>query len=48
MIKQAAVILLALPTVAQLSAHERYVLARFDGGIGVVPVFCTVTVKSRM
>src|SRR4249920_1249756 len=38
MMKQTAVILLALGIVGQVSAHERDSLARFDGGIGVIPV----------
>ena len=38
MVKQAAVILLALGIVGQVSAHERDFLARFEGGIGVIPV----------
>jgi hypothetical protein len=38
MVKNAAVILLALGIVGQVSAHERDFLARFDGGIGVTPV----------
>ena len=38
MVKKAAVILLALGIVGQVSAHERDFLARFEGGIGVIPV----------
>lgn len=38
MLKRAAVILLLLGIVSQVSAHERDLLARFDGGIGVIPV----------
>ena len=38
MVKKAAVILLALGIVGQVSAHERDFLARFEGGIGVDPV----------
>src|SRR4051812_39847293 len=44
MIKTAAAILFAVTiastagTYAHLSAHERDVLASFDGGIGVIPV----------
>jgi len=38
MVKQAAVILLALGIVGQVGAHERDFLARFEGGIGVIPV----------
>jgi hypothetical protein len=38
MVKNAAVILLALGFVAQAGAHERDFLARFSGGIGVIPV----------
>jgi hypothetical protein len=38
MVKHAAVILLAVGIVTQVSAHERDLLARFDGGIGVIPV----------
>jgi hypothetical protein len=37
MMKRAVGILLALGIVGQLSAHERDALARFDGGIGVIP-----------
>ena len=37
MIKNAAVVLLALGVVAGVSAHQRDVLARFEGGIGVIP-----------
>jgi hypothetical protein len=36
--KQAAVILLTLGLVGQVSAHEPDFLARFEGGIGVIPV----------
>jgi hypothetical protein len=36
--EKTAVILLALGIARQLSAHERGFLARFDGGIGVIPV----------
>ena len=38
MVKKAAVILLALGMSGSAGAHERDVLARFDGGIGVIPV----------
>ena len=38
MVKQTAVMLLALGIVVQVSAHERDLMARFDGGIGVIPV----------
>jgi hypothetical protein len=38
MVKQTAVMLLALGIVVQVSAHERDLVARFDGGIGVIPV----------
>lgn len=38
MVRNAAMILLALGTVAGASAHERDSLARFEGGIGVAPV----------
>jgi hypothetical protein len=38
MVKQTAVILLALGIVGQVSAHEPDFLARFEGGIGVIPV----------
>jgi len=38
MVKEAAVILLALGMSGAAGAHERDVLARFDGGIGVIPV----------
>jgi hypothetical protein len=38
MVKQAAVMLLVLGIVGPVGAHERDVLARFDGGIGVIPV----------
>ena len=38
MVKKAAVIVLALGMVGRASAHEGDVLARFEGGIGVVPV----------
>jgi hypothetical protein len=38
MLKKAAVILLALGISGPASAHERDVLARFEGGIGVIPV----------
>ena len=38
MVKKAAVILLALGISGSTSAHERDVLARFEGGIGVIPV----------
>jgi hypothetical protein len=37
-VKQAAVILLAMGIIGHVSAHERDLLARFDGGIGVIPV----------
>ena len=38
MLKKAAVILMVLGVVVQLKAHERDALARFEGGIGVIPV----------
>src|SRR3954466_582072 len=38
MLKNAAVILMALGISASAGAHERDGLARFDGGIGVIPV----------
>ena len=38
MVKTAAVILLALGIVGSVSAHESDFLARFEGGIGVIPV----------
>ena len=38
MLKKAAVILLALGISGSASAHERDVLATFEGGIGVIPV----------
>jgi hypothetical protein len=38
MLKKAAVILLALGVSGSAGAHERDVLARFEGGIGVIPV----------
>lgn len=41
MVKRTVVVLLALGAlgiVGQVSAHERHLLARFDGGIGVIPV----------
>src|SRR5580765_3028436 len=38
MMKQTAVILLALGIVGQVNAHERDFLASFEGGIGVIPV----------
>ena len=38
MVTKAVVILLALGIVGQVSAHERDSLARFEGGIGVIPV----------
>src|SRR6476659_494017 len=38
MVKKAIVILLALGVVGHVSAHARDFLARFDGGIGVIPV----------
>ena len=38
MMKKAAVLLMALGIVAQLKAHERDALARFDGAVGVIPV----------
>ena len=38
MVKKAAVILLALGIVGHVSAHEHDFLARFAGGIGVIPV----------
>lgn len=36
--KKAAVMALALGIVAHVSAHDRDFLARFEGGIGVIPV----------
>ena len=36
--KQVAVILFALGMAGVVSANGRYLLARFDGGIGVIPV----------
>ena len=38
MVKRIVIVVLALGIVGQLSAHERNFLARFDGGIGVIPV----------
>src|SRR5436190_2182034 len=38
MVKKAAVMALALGIVAHVSAHDRDMLARFEGGIGVIPV----------
>jgi len=38
MVRKAAVILLASVIVGRVSAHERDSLARFEGGIGVIPV----------
>jgi hypothetical protein len=38
MLKKAAVLVMSLGIVGQLSAHRRDSLARFDGGIGVIPV----------
>jgi hypothetical protein len=38
MVKKAAVMALALGIVAHVSAHDHDMLARFDGGIGVIPV----------
>lgn len=38
MVTKVAAILLALGIVGQVSAHERDFLARFEGGIGVIPV----------
>ena len=38
MVKKAAVILVALGIVGHVSAHEHDFLARFAGGIGVIPV----------
>jgi len=37
-IKTVVAILLAVGIVGQVSAHERDLLARFEGGIGVIPV----------
>ena len=37
MLKQAAVILIALGMVGQVSAQTSDFIARFDGGIGVIP-----------
>jgi hypothetical protein len=36
MMKKAAVILMVLGVVVQLNAHERDVLARFEGAVGVI------------
>ena len=38
MVKKAAVIALSLAMVAHVGAHRRDSLAKFDGGIGVIPV----------
>ena len=38
MVKMAAVILLALGVSVSAGAHERDMLARFEGGVGVIPV----------
>ena len=38
MLKKVAVLVMSLGVVGQLSAHRRDSLARFDGGIGVIPV----------
>jgi len=38
MMKQVAVVLFALGIIGPVGAHERDLLARFDGGIGVIPV----------
>ena len=38
MVRQAVGILLALGAVVGVSAHQNDILARFDGGIGVIPV----------
>jgi hypothetical protein len=38
MVKKAVVMALALGIVAHVSAHDRDMLARFEGGIGVIPV----------
>jgi hypothetical protein len=38
MLKTAGIMLLALGVVVGVGAHERDVLVRFDGGIGVIPV----------
>jgi hypothetical protein len=38
MVRQAAVVLFALGIIGPVSAHERDFLARFEGGIGVIPV----------
>jgi hypothetical protein len=38
MMKHAAVILFAVGIIGPVSAHERDFLARFEGGIGVIPV----------
>jgi hypothetical protein len=38
MMKQAAVVLFALGIIGPVSAQKRDLLARFDGGIGVIPV----------
>src|SRR5512138_13881 len=37
MLKKVAVLVLALGTIGSVSAHERDFLARFEGGIGVIP-----------
>jgi hypothetical protein len=37
MLKKAAVLVFAMAMAGSLSAHERDLLARFDGGIGVIP-----------
>jgi hypothetical protein len=38
MVKKAAIALFALGTVSQVGAHGRDFIARFEGGIGVLPV----------
>jgi hypothetical protein len=38
MVKTTAVVLMALVMVGRMSAHERDDLARFEGGVGVIPV----------
>ena len=48
MLKQAAVILIALGMVGQVSAQTSDFIARFDGGIGVIPVSNGVGPVNRM
>jgi hypothetical protein len=38
MLKRAAIVVMALGIVGHVSAHERDLLASFEGGIGVIPV----------